>query len=242
MNTRGFPSRGPWPQHNYTDGIFLVNFLLLTGLLGLLVSGLAGCPLSREVLAHCHGSQTLPKTFSRPLGAQFNPIKTRRKAIELKTYSLGAVGSSSPKVFHSTTAPATEAKPFPTKFRLLLTSLYSFPCAPETQTMLAGWGPWTWWDFPTQLQRNWEWLCLCKIQCLTASMSFYWYNHTTAAKPLCYISWSYSGISAHTDIFILTLHKPLPRKWKIKVLGRKGAERGGVLNQNKTLTSEFVSL
>lgn len=221
MNMRGFPSRGPWPQHDYTDSAFLVNFLLLTGLLGLLVSRLPGYPLSREVLTH------LPKSFSRTLGAQFNPIKTCTKVIKLKNYSLGAVGSSSAKVFQSTAAPATEVKPSPTKlFRLLLTSLDPFPCASETQTMLAGWGPWTWWDFSTQLQRNWEWFCLCKIQRLTASMSFYWYNHITAVKPLCYISWSYSGISAHTDIFILTLHKPLPRKWKIKVLGRKGAGRG----------------
>lgn len=116
-----------------------MNFLLLTGLLGLLVLRLAGSPHSWEVLAH------LPKSFSRPLGAQFNPIKTCTKVMKLKTYSLGAVGSSNPK--DSTTAPATDIKSFPTKlFQLLLKSLDPLPCSPEM--------PGPKWDFSAHLQRN----------------------------------------------------------------------------------------
>lgn len=170
-----FPSRGPWPQHDYTDGDFSVNFLLLTGLLGLLVSGLAGSPHSWEVLVH------LPNFF-QALGAQSNPIKTCTKVIQFKNYSLVLWSPATQRpLLRSTTVPATDIKPFPTKlFQLLVKSLDSFPCAPE---ML---GPK--WDFSAQLQRKWEWLCPHKIQHLTASMFLYWHNCTTAVKPLCYSS------------------------------------------------------
>lgn len=50
------------------------NLLLLTGLLGLLVSGLAGCPLGWEVLAH------LPKSFfPGPLGHSSIQLKHAQK-------------------------------------------------------------------------------------------------------------------------------------------------------------------
>lgn len=70
-------------------------------------------------------------------------------------------------------------------------------------------------------------------QHLTASMSFPSYNCTTAVKPLCYTSWSYSGSSAHREIFILTLHNPLPRKWKMEVLGRKGGVKDNLISKQR---------
>lgn len=157
FTSTNFPS---WGLDLSTERAFWVNFLFLTGLLGLLVPGSAACPLHWDVQAR------LPKSSSRPFGAQFNPYKTHTDVIKLRNDSLGAVSSSSLVVLCFTIVAATEVKPCPTTLsQLLPKSLWPFPtCDQDRSCAGRPWDLGSHRSFFAQLQCNSEQLCLSKIQ------------------------------------------------------------------------------
>lgn len=129
FTSTNFPS---WGLDLSTERAFWVNFLFLTGLLGLLVPGSAACPLHWDVQAR------LPKLSSRPFGAQFNPYKTHTDVIKLRNDSLGAVSSSSLVVLCFTIVAATEVKPCPTHCLSCYQNHFDpFPRAAKTEAVLA---------------------------------------------------------------------------------------------------------